>query len=163
MFFAGRAAFSCLLYEKPRPCTEHLFGYEFTALSQSREYGGVTCRGGPERVFDPVAADGARSRTRDLAFGRSGGDADWDTARVLAAMDATSDFYLDRVSQVRMPRRSQGRVAVLGDAWCCSAPLSGMGASLALSVAAPRREPGRVFAPSTWSCGPSPDPAWPRH
>lgn len=109
-----RADLSCLLYEKTRPCTEHLFGYEITALSQSREYGGVTCRGGPERVFDPVVADGARSRTGDLAFGRSGGDAGWDTARVLAAMDTTSGFYLDRISQVRMPRRSHGRVVLLG-------------------------------------------------
>ncbi|MGW5867140.1 FAD-dependent monooxygenase [Streptomyces sp. NPDC055239] len=62
-------------------------------------------------------------------------EAGWETARVLAAMDTAPDFYLDRVSQVRMPRWSHGRVAVLGDAGYCPSPLSGMGTSLAFTGA----------------------------
>lgn len=61
--------------------------------------------------------------------------AGWETARVLAAMDTAPDFYLDRVSQVRMPRWSHGRVAVLGDAGCGPSPLSGMGTTLAFTGA----------------------------
>ncbi|MFF1692227.1 hypothetical protein ACFVXC_01175 [Streptomyces sp. NPDC058257] len=43
--------------------------------------------------------------------------------------------YLDRVSQVRMPRWPHGRVTVLGDAGYCPSPLSGMDTSLALTGA----------------------------
>ncbi|MEV5675547.1 FAD-dependent monooxygenase [Streptomyces sp. NPDC052179] len=208
-----RADLSRLLYEETRPYTEYLFADEITELSQGDERVRVTFRGGAERDFDlVVAADGARSRTRDLVFGdaadtrpvgltaayftipgepRDGrwarwynapegrvvtlrpdnrgttraslsflspprGDeqheklvpeaqkallhrvfraAGWETARVLAAMDTAPDFYLDRVSQVRMPRWSHGRVAVLGDAGYCPSPLSGMGTSLAFTGA----------------------------
>ncbi|MCX4679095.1 FAD-dependent monooxygenase [Streptomyces sp. NBC_01433] len=62
-------------------------------------------------------------------------EAGWETARVLAAMDTAPDFCLDCVSQVRMPRWSHGRVAVLGDAGYCPSPLSGMGTSLAFTGA----------------------------
>ncbi|NBE55172.1 FAD-binding monooxygenase [Streptomyces sp. YC537] len=217
-----RADLSRLLYEETRPYTEYLFADEITELSQRDERVRVTFRGGAERVFDlVVAADGAHSRTRDLAFGGPGRpgrpgdaadtrpvglttayftipgepadgrwarwynapggrvvtlrpdnrgtaraslsflspphadeqheklvpeaqkqllhrvfrDAGWETARVLAAMDTAPDFCLDRVSQVRMPRWSHGRVAVLGDAGYCPSPLSGMGTSLALTGA----------------------------
>ncbi|MGY0021295.1 FAD-dependent monooxygenase [Streptomyces sp. cg35] len=211
-----RADLSRLLYEETRPYTEYLFSNEITELSQSGEGVRVTFRSGAERAFDlVVAADGARSRTRDLVFGGLGDavdirplglttayftipgeprdgrwarwynapegrvvtlrpdprgttraalsflspphtgeqheklvpqaqkqllhrvfrEAGWETARVLAAMDTAPDFYLDHVSQVRMPRWSHGRVAVLGDAGYCPSPLSGMGTSLAFAGA----------------------------
>lgn len=42
------------------------------------------------------------------------------------------DLYFDAVSQIRMPRWSQGRVVLLGDAGYCPALLSGQGSTLAM-------------------------------
>ena len=39
-------------------------------------------------------------------------DAGWETPRVLAALDATNDFYSDVLRQMRMERWSNGRVAL---------------------------------------------------
>jgi len=59
-------------------------------------------------------------------------DAGWETPRVLAALDDTTDLYLEAVGQVKMPRWSKGRIALLGDAAYCASPISGMGTSLGL-------------------------------
>ncbi|XXT20909.1 FAD-dependent monooxygenase [Sorangium sp. So ce429] len=59
-------------------------------------------------------------------------DAGWETPRVLAALDGAKDFYFEAIGQVKMPRWSKGRVALVGDAAYCASPISGMGTSLAL-------------------------------
>ena len=59
-------------------------------------------------------------------------DAGWETPRVLAALDNAPDLYLDAVGQVKMPRWSKGRIALVGDAAYCASPISGMGTSLGL-------------------------------
>lgn len=59
-------------------------------------------------------------------------DAGWETPRVLAALDDTPDLYLEAVGQVKMPRWSKGRIALVGDAAYCASPISGMGTSLGL-------------------------------
>ncbi|MFB7032524.1 FAD-dependent monooxygenase, partial [Streptomyces sp. NPDC056295] len=59
----------------------------------------------------------------------------WEIPRVLTAMDTADDFFLDSVTQVRMPSWSRGRIAVVGDAAYCASPLSGMGTGLALAGA----------------------------
>ncbi len=59
-------------------------------------------------------------------------DAGWETPRVLAALDATDDFYFDVLRQVRMERWSRGRVALAGDAAWCVTPLGGRGTTLAI-------------------------------
>ncbi|MGW3521058.1 FAD-dependent monooxygenase [Streptomyces hydrogenans] len=65
-----RADLSRILYEATHPRTEYLFGDEITQLSDTGKGVDVTFRNGPDRAFDlVVAADGARSRTRDLIFG----------------------------------------------------------------------------------------------
>jgi 2-polyprenyl-6-methoxyphenol hydroxylase-like FAD-dependent oxidoreductase len=56
----------------------------------------------------------------------------WHTPRLLAAMRDTPELYLDSVAQVRMPRWSAGRVALLGDAAYSPCLLSGMGSGLAV-------------------------------
>ena len=47
-------------------------------------------------------------------------------------MPGAYDFYFDEMSQVRLPRWSTGRVALLGDAAFGPSPMSGQGTSLAL-------------------------------
>lgn len=59
-------------------------------------------------------------------------DAGWEAARVLDGIDHTDDLYWQTLGQVRAPRWSRGRTAVLGDAAYCASPVSGMGTSLAL-------------------------------
>lgn len=65
-----RADLSRILYEATHPHAEYLFGDEITQLSDTGKKVDVSFRYGPDRAFDlVVAADGARSRTRDLIFG----------------------------------------------------------------------------------------------
>lgn len=56
----------------------------------------------------------------------------WQADRLVAAMPDAYDFYFDEMSQVKMPRWSAGRVALLGDAAFGPSPMSGQGTSLAL-------------------------------
>lgn len=60
------------------------------------------------------------------------GDGQWECAAILHALDAAGDVYFDRVSQIRMPRWSGGRIALLGDAACCVSLLAGQGTALAM-------------------------------
>lgn len=60
------------------------------------------------------------------------GDGQWECAAILHALDAAGDVYFDRVSQIRMPRWSGGRIALLGDAAYCVSLLAGQGTALAM-------------------------------
>lgn len=59
-------------------------------------------------------------------------DAGWEIQGVLAALRDADDLFFDAVSQIRMPRWSNGRVAVVGDAAYAPSFLTGQGTSLAL-------------------------------
>ncbi|WP_410569135.1 FAD-dependent monooxygenase [Amycolatopsis sp. cmx-4-61] len=59
-------------------------------------------------------------------------DVGWETPTLLKAMREAPDFYFDSASQIRLDAYSRGRVALVGDAAYCAAPLSGMGTSLAI-------------------------------
>ncbi len=59
-------------------------------------------------------------------------DAGWQAERVLDGMDASDDFYMQEIAQVKMEQWSKGRVALVGDAGYCPSPISGMGTSLAI-------------------------------
>jgi 2-polyprenyl-6-methoxyphenol hydroxylase-like FAD-dependent oxidoreductase len=61
--------------------------------------------------------------------------AGWQTDRVIAGMMVADDFYFDALRQVRMPRWSNGRVVLTGDAAWCVTPLGGVGATLAVTGA----------------------------
>jgi 2-polyprenyl-6-methoxyphenol hydroxylase-like FAD-dependent oxidoreductase len=59
-------------------------------------------------------------------------DTGWETSALLEAMREAPDFYFDSASQIKLDSYSCGRVALVGDAAYCAAPLSGMGTSLAI-------------------------------
>ena len=59
-------------------------------------------------------------------------DIGWEVPRLLKAMENTTDFYFDSVTQICMDHWSKGRVALIGDAGYCASPVSGQGTSLAL-------------------------------
>ncbi|MFI6638426.1 FAD-dependent monooxygenase [Streptomyces sp. NPDC050504] len=68
---------------------------------------------------------------RDLvtaAFAHDG----WEVPAMVAALRRAPDPFFDTVGQIRMPRWSDGRVALLGDAAYAPSFLTGQGSSLAL-------------------------------
>jgi 2-polyprenyl-6-methoxyphenol hydroxylase-like FAD-dependent oxidoreductase len=65
---------------------------------------------------------------------RFGGKA-WECPEILNALERTDDLYFDRVSQVRMPQWSRGRIALVGDAAYCVSLVAGQGSALALTGA----------------------------
>jgi 2-polyprenyl-6-methoxyphenol hydroxylase-like FAD-dependent oxidoreductase len=63
------------------------------------------------------------------------GDSVWECPRILDALDRADTLYFDRVSQIRMPRWSKGRVALVGDAAYCVSLVAGQGSALAMTGA----------------------------
>jgi 2-polyprenyl-6-methoxyphenol hydroxylase-like FAD-dependent oxidoreductase len=61
-------------------------------------------------------------------------NASWRVPELLERVRAAADLYFDSVSQVRLPRWSNGRIAVLGDAASCLS-LFGDGSTLAIAGA----------------------------
>lgn len=59
-------------------------------------------------------------------------NAGWETPAILEQMPRAGSLYMDRVSQVRMPSWTHGRVALLGDAAACPSLLAGQGSALAM-------------------------------
>ncbi len=58
--------------------------------------------------------------------------AKWETPAILERIGDAKTFYYDRVSQIRMPSWTRGRVALLGDAAACVSLLAGQGSALAM-------------------------------
>ena len=56
----------------------------------------------------------------------------WEAPEILNQMDATKDLYFDPISQIRMPRWTKGRVALVGDAAHSPSLLAGAGAAFAM-------------------------------
>ncbi|MFF0646140.1 FAD-dependent monooxygenase [Streptomyces tendae] len=59
-------------------------------------------------------------------------DAGWEVPGILGALHDADDVFFDVVGQIRMPRWTSGRVALLGDAAYAPSFLTGQGTSLAL-------------------------------
>jgi 2-polyprenyl-6-methoxyphenol hydroxylase-like FAD-dependent oxidoreductase len=57
-------------------------------------------------------------------------------AEVVEKSASADNFYLDKLSQTKMPHWTAGRVALVGDAGYCASPAAGMGGSLAILGAA---------------------------
>jgi len=53
-------------------------------------------------------------------------------SNMLAELARTDELYFDRVSQIRMPGWSRGRIALVGDAAFCVSLLAGQGSALAM-------------------------------
>ena len=56
----------------------------------------------------------------------------WECTDILDSLDETDELYFDRVSQIRMPNWSRGRIALVGDAAFCVSLLAGQGSALAM-------------------------------
>jgi len=79
------------------------------------------------RTALPRDVDGQRA-----LLGRAFAGVGWKAPMLLDAMSTAADFAFTNVAQVRLPRWSRGRVALVGDAAACPTPLTGLGTSVAL-------------------------------
>ncbi|GAA3730535.1 FAD-dependent monooxygenase [Plantactinospora mayteni] len=95
-------------------CTDTLHGFLMTARPQP-----------------PLAELGDVDAQRDLMARVFTGDR-WQVPRLLDAMRTADDVFFDVVSQIRLPRWSHGRVALVGDAAYAPSFFSGQGSSIAL-------------------------------
>ena len=86
-------------------------------LFESEELNVETC-GGPEALLR-----------------REFGDLGWRCPELLENMDSANDYYFDAVSQIRMPKWSQGRIGLVGDACQSVSLVGGQGAALAMAGA----------------------------
>ncbi|MFE0205012.1 FAD-dependent monooxygenase [Streptomyces sp. NPDC058985] len=83
------------------------------------------------RPQPPFDAFGSPDAQRDL-FAEVFADAGWEVPGILTALQDADDVFFDAVGQIRMPRWSSGRVALVGDAAYAPSFLTGQGTSLAL-------------------------------
>jgi len=75
----------------------------------------------------PTTLDMQKAMLREIY-----GDGKWECPRILDKLDGIDDLYFDSVSQIRMNRWSQGRIALTGDAAFCVSLLAGQGSALAM-------------------------------
>jgi 2-polyprenyl-6-methoxyphenol hydroxylase-like FAD-dependent oxidoreductase len=75
----------------------------------------------------PTGIAGQQALLRDRLRG-----AGWEIPAILDLMPQARTFYFDRVSQIRMPSWTRGRVALVGDAAACPSLLAGQGSALAM-------------------------------
>ncbi|MGB9206040.1 MAG: FAD-dependent monooxygenase, partial [Terriglobales bacterium] len=62
-------------------------------------------------------------------------DCGWECEAILTELDASTELYFDRVSQIKLDKWSRGRVALIGDAAFCVSLLAGQGSALAMTAA----------------------------
>ncbi|MFG2547613.1 FAD-dependent monooxygenase [Streptomyces sp. NPDC048594] len=82
----------------------------------------------PEPPFDAFGSPDAQRGLLAEVFA----DAGWEVPGIMSALHDADDVFFDAVGQIRMPRWSSGRVALLGDAAYAPSFLTGQGTSLAL-------------------------------
>lgn len=82
---------------------------------------------------DPAVPDDLQRQKMLLRerFASSG----WECPEILHALGSASELYMDRVSQIQVPRWTQGRTALVGDAAFCISLLGGQGSALAMVAA----------------------------
>ncbi|MCA9577505.1 MAG: FAD-dependent monooxygenase [Sandaracinaceae bacterium] len=78
---------------------------------------------------EPHSQDDVRRCLREVYA-----DVKWEVPEMLCYLDE-GPVYFDRISQIRMPTWSKGRVALLGDAAACASLLAGEGTGLAMTEA----------------------------
>ena len=89
-------------------------------------------------VFHDEYLEGAHPSTdpeRKAALARAFAGVGWECPQILAAIEGADEIYFDGVTQVRMPRWTTERIALVGDAGACVSLLAGEGTGLAMAEA----------------------------
>jgi 2-polyprenyl-6-methoxyphenol hydroxylase-like FAD-dependent oxidoreductase len=103
-------------------------GAALYAVRDSHEVHGFLVFARPEPPYDAFRDPAAQ---RDLVAATFADDG-WEIPAMVAAMRDADDLFFDVVSQIRQPRWTSGRVALVGDAASAPSFLTGQGSSLAL-------------------------------
>ncbi len=103
-------------------------GAALYAVRDSDEVHGLLVFARPEPPFDAFRDPAAQRDLVAAAFADDG----WEIPAMVAAMRDADDLFFDVVSQIRQPRWTRGRVALVGDAASAPSFLTGQGSSLAL-------------------------------
>ncbi|MCQ4213803.1 FAD-dependent monooxygenase, partial [Streptomyces longispororuber] len=82
----------------------------------------------PQPPVDALRNPAAQRELVAAAFSGAG----WEVPALVDAMDDATDLFFDLAGQIRMPRWSSGRVALVGDSAYAPSFLTGQGSSLAL-------------------------------
>ena len=80
-----------------------------------------------ERSSLPSTDEDRRALLKDRFAGMG-----WECDRMLEALDGATDLYVDSISQIHLPRWSDGRVALVGDAAWAPSFLAGEGCGLGI-------------------------------
>lgn len=78
------------------------------------------------------ARDAGDKQMQKEAIAKLYTDLGWETPRVIEQMMRAENFYFDEIMQVKLPKWSQNRVVLLGDAAYAPSPLTGQGTILAI-------------------------------
>ncbi|KAK6076202.1 FAD binding domain-containing protein [Seiridium cupressi] len=111
--------------------------YVFTGFFAPRKRMVLTRRSSPDKVQVYLACKSESDRLRNLrkgdvkeekeAMSEVFRDAGWRTNEFLQALEATDDFYCERLAVVKLDTWSRGRTVLLGDAAYCPTATTGMG------------------------------------
>jgi 2-polyprenyl-6-methoxyphenol hydroxylase-like FAD-dependent oxidoreductase len=99
---------------------------------RGRQAARVSLRGDETLVMLVCRADHAWHADPRPALRNAYSGMGWEVPELLDAMDACDEVYFDRVSQIRVPHWSAGRVALVGDAAACPSLLAGEGTGLGM-------------------------------
>ncbi len=81
----------------------------------------------PQDAFDKLSPADHKPLLKQRING-----AGWEAPRLAKEFDTNDDIYFDGVGQIKAPRWSVGRLAMVGDAAYCPAPVTGKGTTLAM-------------------------------
>lgn len=81
----------------------------------------------PKEEYDKLDATNQKALLLEKLAG-----AGWEAPRLAEEVKKSDDIYFDGVGQIIAPRWSVGRVAMVGDAAYCPAPITGKGCTLAM-------------------------------
>ncbi len=124
------AVFTVEGYEPRTPDVYMMYALPGMQVSRFAMRGGRTMALFIWREEDPELPQDEAGR-RALLRNRFSG-AGWEIRPMLEALDRSIDLYVDRVSQIRMPSWSSGRVALVGDAAWAPSFLAGEGSGLGI-------------------------------
>ncbi|KAI1815827.1 hypothetical protein GGS20DRAFT_541564 [Poronia punctata] len=86
--------------------------------------------GGSSNAFDDIPKGDVKAEK--AAMTELFRDVGWEAPTVLKSMNTENDFYLERLTMVKLDRWFQGRIALVGDAAWCPTPNTGMGTTSAV-------------------------------
>ncbi|KAM3510942.1 hypothetical protein MY11210_005408 [Beauveria gryllotalpidicola] len=113
-------------FTTPIPMRENE-GFDSTIYLASRRRSVMTRRSDPRFLQVYMACSEASGIQTKAAFAESYRGAGWRVPELIDGLEASDDFYCERIGLVKLDAWHKGRVVLLGDAAYCPSVLTGMG------------------------------------